>query len=156
METNKSFIIRLVAFLMTALVLPCVYLVIRFNLFKSKMAISIWGIIIIGLILIVVTAMIKFYLAGMKTKWSYLKQILEGFIKVILPILFILVVVVWAKTKLQWFIDNINLFIEAICVILGFETVAIIINPLSKWAFDNNIDGMVSIADKIFKKGTEE
>lgn len=156
METNKSFIIRLIAFLMAALVLPCIYLVIRFNLFKSKMAISIWGIIIIGLILIVVSAMIKFYLAGMKTKWSYLKQILEGFIKVILPILFILVVVVWAKTKLQWLIDNINLFIEAICVILGFETVAIIINPLSKWAFDNNVDGIVSIADKIFKKGTED
>ena len=83
METNKSFIIRLIAFLMAALVLPCIYLAIRFNLFKSKMAISIWGIIIIGLILIVVSAMIKFYLAGMKTKWSYLKQILEGFIKVI-------------------------------------------------------------------------
>ena len=112
METNKSFIIRLIAFLMTALVLPCIYLAIRFNLFKSKMAISIWGIIIIGLILIVVSAMIKFYLAGMKTKWSYLKQILEGFIKVILPILFILVVVVWAKTKLQWLIENINLFIS--------------------------------------------
>lgn len=156
METNKSFIIRLIAFLMAALVLPCIYLAIRFNLFKSKMAISIWGIIIIGLILIVVSAMIKFYLAGMKTKWSYLKQILEGFIKVILPILFILVVVVWAKTKLQWLIENINLFIEAISVILGFETVAIIINPLSKWAFDNNVDGMVSIADKIFKKGTED
>ena len=100
--------------------------------------------------------MIKFYLAGIKTKRSYLKQILEGFIKVILPILFILVVVVWAKTKLQWLIENINLFIEAICVILGFETVAIIINPLSKWAFDNNVDGIVSIADKIFKKGTED
>ena len=156
METNKSFIIRLIAFLMAALVLPCIYLAIRFNLFKSKMAISIWGIIIIGLILIVVSAMIKFYLAGMKTKWSYLKQILEGFIKVILPILFILVVVVWAKTKLQWLVENINLFIEAICIILGFETVAIIINPLSKWAFDNNVDGIVSIADKIFKKGTEE
>lgn len=156
METNKSFIIRLIAFLMAALVLPCIYLAIRFNLFKSKMAISVWGIIIIGLILIVVSAMIKFYLAGMKTKWSYLKQILEGFIKVILPILFILIVVIWAKTKLEWLIANINLFIEAISVILGFETVAIIINPLSKWAFDNNIDGMVSIADKIFKKGTEE
>lgn len=156
MATNKSFIIRLTAFLMVALVLPCIYLAIRFNLFNSKMAISIWGIIIIGLILIIVSAMIKFYLAGMKTKWSFFKQILEGFIKVILPILFILVVVVWAKTKLQWLIDNINLFIEAICVILGFETIAIIINPLSKWAFDNNVDGIVSIADKIFKKGTED
>ena len=77
-------------------------------------------------------------------------------VEVISAVLFILVVVVWAKTKLQWLVDNINLFIEAISVILGFETVAIIINPLSKWAFDNNVDGIVSIADKIFKKGTED
>lgn len=73
-------------------------------------------------------------------------------LKVVLPLLFILVVAVIFKSKMSWIEENINLFIEAIGIILLCESVAIVINPLPKWAFDNNIDGIIDIADKI-KKG---
>lgn len=96
--------------------------------------------------------LIKTYLDGCKTKFTYLAQILKGVLKVVLPLLFILVVAVIFKSKMSWIEENINLFIEAIGIILVCESVAIVINPLPKWAFDNNIDGIIDIADKI-KKG---
>ena len=136
--------------------MPCAYITIRFNLFTSKNAISLWGIIIVCLIFLTISVLIKYYLAGMKTKWSYLKQLLEGFCKIILPIIVILIITIFLKMKLQWLCNNMNLFIEVLIVILASEIIAVVINPLSKWAFDNNVQGLIEITDKIIKKGEDE
>ncbi len=137
---------------MFSLVAPMVYVSIRCGLFKSKQSISVWFIIVLGVVLSVVSLIIKYYLDGMKTKYSLMKQLLEGFIKVVLPIAFVLVAVVWFKSKMEWIVSNVNLMIEVLSVILGCETIAIVVNPLPKWAFNNNVDGLVQITDKIFHK----
>lgn len=156
MTDKKKFTIKLILFLFFSIIVPCAYITIRFNLFTSKNAISLWGIIIICLIFLTISVLIKYYLAGMKTKWSYLKQLLEGFCKIILPIIVILVITIFLKMKLQWLCDNMNLFIEVLIVILASEIIAVVINPLSKWAFDNNVQGLIEITDKIIKKGEGE
>ena len=154
--TDKSkFITRLIVFLVFSIIAPCVYIAIRFSLFKAKTSLSFWAIIIIAIIFMTFIVMIKFYLDGMKTKWSFIKQILTGFIKVIIPLLFCLILTVWLKVKAQWLLDNMNLIIETLSIIIGCEIIAIIVNPLSKWAFDNNVKGLVEITDKIFHKGEE-
>ena len=149
---KKELITRLSLFLMFSLVAPIVYVSIRCKLFSAKKTISIWFIIILGVVLGVVSLIIKYYLDGMKTKYSLMKQILEGFIKVIMPIAFVLIAVVWFKSKMEWIVSNVNLMIEVLGVVLGCEVIAVIVNPLPKWAFNNNVDGLVEITDKIFHK----
>lgn len=150
--TKKELITRLSLFLLFSLVAPLTYISIRCQLFSVKTSVSVWFIIVIGIVLAVVSLIIKYYLDGMKTKYSILKQILEGTIKILLPLVFTLIAVVWFKTKLEWIINNVNLLIEILGVVIGCEVIGIIINPLPKWAFENNVDGLVQITDKILHR----
>lgn len=149
---KKSFLIRLILFLIFSLAIPIVYVSIRFHLFTNKQIISIWGIILLIIILCVVVVMIKFYLDGMKTKFSYLKQILMGTIKVLIPIAIVWLLCFWIKSKIGVFVSNVDLMVETLSVIFVSELFAIIINPLPKWAFENNVDGLVQITDKILRR----
>lgn len=100
------------------------------------------AIIILG---IGVCILIKFYLAGMKTRYSLLKQVVEGIYKIVLPTVAALLVVHFFKTYTEQ-------LTEMLWVLLPFEAVAIVVNPLPKWAFDNNVEGIGEITDKIFGK----
>ena len=97
---------------------------------------------------ITIKILISFYLEGMKTKYSIWKQIITGVSKLILPLLTLLVLLVWLK-------DNIGLLIETLAVLIPCELIAIIINPLPKWCFYNNVEGIGEIADRIFAKKGE-
>lgn len=143
----KKFVIRLSLFLLFALIGPCVYLIVKFDLFKttSKLQVGIWGIVVISMLLGVVGVLIKYYIEGMKAKYSLLKQILLGVIKLILPLVLCLVVITWLD-------DNINLIKEFLYILIPCELVAIVINPLPKWCFENNVEGIGEIADKILHK----
>ena len=81
----------------------------------------------------------------MKTKYSLFKQILQGVIKLILPLLLFLIILIFMK-------DNIKLMIESLLVIIPCEIIAIVVNPLPKWCFENNVNGIIAITDKIFRK----
>ena len=85
----------------------------------------------------------------MKAKYSLFKQILQGIIKLIMPLTILLVTFIWLG-------DNINIVKEALYIIIPCELVAIVINPLPKWAFDNNVEGISEIADKILSKNKED
>lgn len=154
--TKKELITRLSLFLLFSLVAPLTYISIRCQLFSVKTSVSVWFIIVIGIVLAVVSLIIKYYLDGMKTKYSILKQILEGTIKILLPLVFTLIAVVWFKTKLEWIINNVNLLIEILGVVIGCEIIGIIVNPLPKWAFENNVEGLAQITDKILHRENKE
>lgn len=149
---KKEFIIRLSMFLLFALVLPITYISVRCKLWEQTTTISFWFILLTIIIVMVVAVLIKYYLDGMKTKYSYTKQILTGVIKVILPLGAILLLAIWYKGKAEWIVEHTNLFIEILGVVLASETVAIVVNPLPKWAFNNNVEGLVEITDKILHK----
>ena len=97
----------------------------------------------------VISVLIKFYLDGMKTKYSLAKQILQGIIKLILPLVLALSIVIWLG-------DNVVMIKEALYIIIPCELVAIVVNPLPKWCFENNVEGISEIADKILNKNKEE
>lgn len=147
MKNKKQFTILFCLFLLFSVGVPIAYLCIRFNLFKDKtLAISMGGILVFGILLAVLGVMIKYYLDGMKTKYSFLKKILQGTLKVILPLALLTFIMVYIG-------DNITFIKEALFIITPCEALAVIINPLPKWCFDNNIDGLAKISDKIFKRG---
>lgn len=150
MEKKQNFLIRLFSFLFISIIAPATYLIVRFNLFQctSKLQIGLWGCIVFLILGITIKILISFYLEGMKTKYSIWKQIITGVSKLILPLLTLLVLLVWLK-------DNIGLLIETLAVLIPCELIAIIINPLPKWCFDNNVEGIGEIADRIFAKKGE-
>lgn len=141
---NKIFYTRMASFLLFAIIIPCAYLITRFHLFTqtSAMQIGIWGVICIGIIFGSISVLVKFYLDGMKYKYSYFKQIVSGLIKIILPLGILLLICTWLK-------DNMNELIEVIYVLIPCEIGAIFLNPLPKWCFDNNVEGIGEIYDKV-------
>lgn len=122
-------------------------MIVRFHLFQTttKLQVGLAGVVVIGIMMGVISVLIKFYLEGMKCKYSLLKQILVGIIRLILPLTLLLVILIWLG-------DNIAMIKEALYVIIPCELVAIVVNPLPKWCFDNNIEGLSEIADKILSK----
>lgn len=137
---------KLILFLTFSVVAPTTYMVLRFNLFsETKMRVGIGGIIVFAIMLGTISALIKYYLAGMKTKYSFLKQLLQGMLRVVLPLVIALFVVIFLS-------DNMSLVKEALIVLIPSELIAIIFNPFPKWCFDNNVEGLGEIAEKIFKK----
>ena len=140
----------MILFLLFSTIAPVTYLTIRFHLFQTttRIQVGLGGIIVIAILLGVISVLIKFYLDGMKSKYSLFKQILEGIIRLILPLVLLLAIFVWLG-------DNVSMVKEALYVIIPCELVAIVVNPLPKWCFENNVDGIVEIADKILNKKKE-
>lgn len=146
---KKSFWIRFAIFFAVAFITPMAYLTVKYHLFEpsdnKEVKVGFWGIVVIGILLCAVATLVKFYIEGMKTKWSIAKQIIEGFVKLILPLCFMLFILIWLE-------GNISLLKEALYVIIPCEAVGICVNPLPKWAFDNNVEGIGDIAESIFKR----
>lgn len=150
-QPTKLNAIRLVIFLLFAVVAPIAYLIIRYGLFKSTsgLGVNLAGLISAGIMLGVGAVLIKYYIESMKTKFSYAKQILMGVLKLILPLFVFLLVLIWLG-------DNLYILKESLIVIIPCELVAVIVNPFPKWCFENNIDGLGMIYEKIVSKRKED
>lgn len=145
-ERNK-FIILFITFILFSVIAPCIYLIVRFNLFTqaSKLQIGFWGFVVFGIIIVAINILANMYLEGLKTKWHIAKQIVSGMCRFILPMVLVLLIITWLR-------DNLSYIIEALYVIIPCECVAIVVNPLPKWCFYNNVDGLGEIVDKVFKR----
>lgn len=151
----RKFWIQFGITILFGLIAPLTYLFIRFNLYNIKQTINLWAIISIAIIFIAGGYMLK-YIFSIKTKYYYYVQIVKGVVKVILPLLFVLIFAIWFKGKTELLVKNLHLFIEALIVIIGCEAIAICVNPLPKWAFENNVEGFTDIMSSAIKKSKEE
>lgn len=147
---KSKFTILLIAFITSAFIAPCIYFIIRLNLFTqtTKLQVGFWGFVVFGIIIAGLNVLARIYLDGLKTKWTYAKQLVSGGVRLILPLVLVLLVITWLR-------DNLDIIVEALYVIIPLETFAIIINPIPKWSFDNNVEGLEQIADRVFKRNSE-
>lgn len=138
------FAIRFVLFILFAFVLPIGHILGKYKPFNYTESLSIGfaGIIIVAILLVGLKFLVSFYLEGMKTKYSLAKQIISGVVKIILPIGIVVALIV----ALSKFADQL---LEICMVLLPCEFIAIIVNPLPKWAFENNVEGIANITEKI-------
>lgn len=125
------FWIRFVLWTLCACVFPFMFIVWRFELFQSisKMQIGGWGIIAILIVAVFIFSILKYVKLALSAKYSLVGQILGGFCKVILPLLVILCVLYSVR-------DNVNAMIQALGCVILCEAVAIPLNPLPKWVYD--------------------
>lgn len=151
-KKTKIFIVRVVLFAVFACVLPFCFIAWRYQLFKKVDSISLsgWGIVA----LIIIFCFIKYIVKTIKKGESYsmTTQVITGFVKVILPLVILYIMLNSIK-------GSIDLFLQALCVVIISEGIAIPINPLPKWAFDNHINTQEKTMDTLvskFWKGKEK
>ena len=122
---------RFVLWLICALGLPIAFIIWKFELFQvvSKLNISGWGILVILLVLIVVFIIVRYVRLILNAKYTFVGQCLNGFCKVILPLLAALLI--FYNTR-----NNIDLLIQVLSAILLCETMAVPLNPFPKLVYD--------------------
>ena len=153
MSDKKIFIIRAILWSLFAAVIPFVFIGWRYDLFKKagSLQLSGWGMIGIIIVFIFIIALVKYIKAGFP-EWSMLKQILNGVIKVLLPIGVLLALCMGIKS-------NIEYFTQALSLVLLSEAIAIPVNPFPKWVYEKSkgkFESMIDLfANKINNKKEE-
>lgn len=132
--TAKEFWVRLVIWVIFAAVIPVAYIAAKYKIFTAKdesYKLTGWGIIAIIIVAVFLISLIKEVLAGLP-KGSMIRQCITGAMKLI-PFFLLLLVVHAIK-------NSIEAFEGFLVVLIVSEAVATPINPLPKWAAQNNVE----------------
>lgn len=140
------FAVRLALYIVIGLFAPVAFLAWKFELFKpntSNLKISGWGLVVIIFISVFLLYLFNQLRKGMKP--GIAKQCVDGIYKITLPLLLVTFIIHWTGNYIEQLVQF--FIVVTIC-----ETIAIPINPLPKWAAENNIDTKGSIAKQILTK----
>ena len=120
------FVSRAIAWSLFAGILPFIFIAWRYGIFRSTGAIALNGWGIIGLVILAVFLITLFNYLRRGMKYSFAKQCVVGFAKIIVPLVLVMLVVEGIK-------NNIGLFQQALACTIACELVAIPINPFPEW-----------------------
>lgn len=153
-KERRIFIARIIAWILLSCVTPVVFIGWRYKLFDKagSLQLSGWGLIAIIIICVFLYTMVKYIRAGF-TEWSMIRQIVDGIVKVILPLAALLAVVIGIRNSLET-------FIQALSCVLICEVISVPLNPFPEWVwkkskgrFESTVD---YIADRFNQKEKEE
>lgn len=145
--SKKEFWSRLALYILIGGVIPFLFLTWRFKLFEkveetvTKVSIGGWGIVAIIFVSIFFLKTINALRRGMP--FSFGKQILDGLSKTILPLLIFTVAIYMLQ-------DVTKELFQFLCVTVLCEMIAVCINPIPRWAHENNIDLYEQSLTKMF------
>ena len=141
-QEQRNFIIRLTLYIFFGFGIPGGFLVWRFKLFKqvSKLSIGGWGIIFIFFALIFFWKLISSLRKGMN--FGFAKQCLNGICGTLFPLLMLIVVCSLLDNWMEELIEFLS--VAFIC-----QMIAIPINPIPKWRFENNIEDTATGLGKV-------
>jgi len=127
---RKKFWARLSAWIVFALIVPVLFILFRFDIFhkETHIAIGFWGLVVLLIIFSFVVSMLRYVVKAMP--YSMIAQCISGFAKIILPLGIIWLIAFYIR-------NNLDVFLQALGVIIFSEAVAIPINPMPKWIHDN-------------------
>lgn len=145
-EEKKIFLVRAIVWILFACVIPVLFIGFRYELFKKtgELQLSGWGLIAIVIIFIFAITFVKYIKSGM-AEWSMLKQVLNGIIKVLLPLGMVLLIATAIK-------NNVNYFIQALSCVLICEALAIPVNPFPQWIYKKTEGKLESTLDFLATK----
>lgn len=125
------FWIRFVVWIITSLVIPVVFINYRYGLFYqiNKVALSGWA-LLVGIIFLVFGVILIRYVLHAR-KYSYFKQIIKGVVCLILPLSFVIYCLYCSR-------ETIEQLIQVLCVCTLSWTVAIAVNPMPKWTYEQS------------------
>lgn len=131
--SKKEFWLRLSLYIIFGGIIPFAFLVWRFNLFGKVSSISIggWGIVAILFVAIFFIRLFKAVRKGLP--YSIWTQILDGIVKIIIPLAVAAVIVYLFK-------DLTEQIFQFLMVLIVSELIAIPVNPIPRWINDNKIE----------------
>ena len=120
------FAIRFVFWCLFACVLPFIFIAWRYGIFTTSSTIKLtgWGLIGIVIVLVFIITLLKYLYKGMK--FSIWKQIISGFVGIILPLTIVLLLV----TEIE---NHIGLVKQALVCVIICEIIGIPLNPFPEW-----------------------
>lgn len=141
------FVIRLVLFILLACILPLAYVSWRYDLFVkvNRISLSGWGLVGLIIIILFTSYVVRTIKIGLRNKkeYSFSMQVVNGVIKVILPLLALLFIVNAIE-------NSIDYFKQALIVTIICESLAIIVNPLPQWEIESLEEGEKKTMNKYF------
>ena len=153
-EKKRNFIIRIALWTLFSCVIPVVFIGWRYSLFSkvSSVSLSGWGLIAVVIIFAFLIVVVKYVKAGF-VEWTMTKQVINGIMKVVVPLGTILAICISIRS-------NIDMFIQALSCTLLCEVIAIPINPFPKWVYEKSKGRFEStidfIATKFYEKDKEK
>lgn len=132
-KKKKEFWVKFSLYVLFGAIIPFMFLVWRFNLFgkASKVQIGGWGLFAIMFLGIFFAKTIKVVRMGLP--YSLITQILEGVVKVLIPLGVAALAAFYLRNAMQ------QLF-QFLCITFFCEAVAIVVNPLPKWLYEHQLD----------------
>lgn len=132
-EKRQVFWIRFCLYFIFGVVIPCGFLIWRFDLFKvvNKMQTNVWTIVLVCFILGFFLNIAKQVRKGLR--FSMLTQCLDGIIKIMLPLLIAIICIYLAK-------DCMEEIMEFLIVVFICEVVAIPMNPFPQWCYEHELE----------------
>ena len=152
-KERNIFITRVIFFTLFACVLPFVFIGWRYDIFRvhndinPRVSLTGWGFLAIIIVFLFVRYCMNILKHSIPFSMTY--QVLNGIIKVILPLLLLLFVV----NALE---NSIALFKQALVVTIICEGVAIPINPFPKFMHDKGIEYTGGLMDMFVEKLKEK
>ena len=149
--SKKAFVLRAILFTLFACIIPFVFIAWRYSIFKvnenPRISLTGWG--FVGII--IVFFFIRYMVLVLKKSipHSLLAQVVNGFIKVLMPLILVYIVIGALESGLY-------LFKQALIITILSESIAIVINPFPQYMYEKGIEdveGLLDIVLKRFKKG---
>lgn len=146
--SRKEFFIRLGVWSAFAVIIPIIFIAVRYGLFSdSGTSLSGWGITAV----VIACAFFMYIMKSAKKglpEGSMLRQCIDGFAALI-PVLGLLLLLHSIK-------NTVDCFEQVLVVVLLCEAVAVPVNPMPKWAAqhkEEKVDGFIKRLVDAFKKG---
>lgn len=132
LSERSKFWLRFALWATFACILPVGFIVWRYDLFTevSSIQFGAWGVIAVIIVAAFAYTVFKYVKQGM-AKWSMTKQVIMGIAKVMVPLLLLY----FALDAIR---DSIDLFMQALAIAIVSEAVAIPLNPMPKWAYEQS------------------
>ena len=142
-KEKRIFILRVIGWLTLSCILPVVFIGWRFKLFEgnNSLQLSGWGLIAVIIIAVFLYTLVRYIRAGF-TEWSMLKQIVNGIVRILLPLAAILAIVVSIR-------NSVETFIQALSCVLICEVISIPLNPFPEWIWKKSKGKFESTVDYI-------
>ena len=130
--SKGQFTARLITYIIFGIVIPVGFLCWRFKLFEkvSKISISGWGLVAIVVVGVFFIKLLKAIRKGLP--FSFFTRVIEGLCKVTVPLL----LGTFCVYALQ---DCMTEVFQFLCVMSISETIAMLFNPLPRWAYENQM-----------------
>ena len=150
---KKEFVFRIILFAIFGCLLPFVFIAWRYQIFNvnqnPRVSLTGWGFVAI----IIVFFFLRYIFTVLKRTipFSLTYQVINGLLKVILP----LVLLYFVVSALS---NSIELFKQALLFTIFSESVAIVVNPFPRFMHDKGIDyvdGILDLAISKIKKAKE-